>query len=198
MIKFVPHGYVAELVLQNGIESGRLLDIGFGPGYLLHALSHKAPNLELFGVDISSNMIAFAKRTFLKNASGKKVEISIGSACELPFMDNSFDLAVSSSFLHMLEDAVPYLHETVRVLKPSGISTIFCFRRDVVGMIRAIGYLQTYVNHVLKMSTDGMGKVFDSSYTASEVDSILRDIPGIEWKIDQNIFRMQITIKKKF
>ena len=88
---------VAErLVAHYGLRSGaRILDVGCGKGFLLHDLKHAVPDASVSGLDISRYALAHA----VEDVRGHLVE---GTAAQLPFADNSFDLVVSVNTLHNL------------------------------------------------------------------------------------------------
>ena len=73
----------------------RILDVGCGKGYLLYEFTRVVPGAEVRGIDISTYAIEHAKeevRPFLDP----------GSATELPYDDDTFDLVVSVNVLHNL------------------------------------------------------------------------------------------------
>jgi ubiquinone/menaquinone biosynthesis C-methylase UbiE len=44
------------------ISSGRVLDVGAGPGHLLVEIARRRPNLELVALDLSRKMLKIAKK----------------------------------------------------------------------------------------------------------------------------------------
>jgi SAM-dependent methyltransferase len=88
---------VAErLVAHYGLRPGaRILDVGCGKGFLLHDLKHAVPDASVSGLDISRYALEHA----VEDVRGHLVE---GTAAQLPFADNSFDLVVSVNTLHNL------------------------------------------------------------------------------------------------
>ncbi|GAA1558527.1 class I SAM-dependent methyltransferase [Kribbella sancticallisti] len=82
-----------------------LLDVGCGRGYWLDLLAEKAPNVELTGVDVLADVP-------LRNA--KYVP---GSAEQLPFDDNSFDIVFSSHTIEHVRDLTAMVSELKRVAR---------------------------------------------------------------------------------
>lgn len=106
--------------LSAGLAKGRVLDIGCGNGFILKALSKKVSDIEVFGFD---NTFSLAKAT--KKRLGEKANILRASAnCQLPFIDNSFDLILSTDALEHLKDPSLLLKEIHRLLKPGGRAVI--------------------------------------------------------------------------
>jgi SAM-dependent methyltransferase len=88
---------VAEAIARHyQLRPGqRVLDVGCGKGFLLYELTRAVPGLEVAGIDISHYALDCAKDEV-------KPWLQFGSATELPFADNSFDLALAINVLHNL------------------------------------------------------------------------------------------------
>ncbi len=84
------------MVASYGIRPGmRILDVGSGKGFLLHDFTEACPGVEVAGIDISSYAIEHTMvsvRSFVR----------LGSAAQLNFPDDSFDLVLSINTLHNL------------------------------------------------------------------------------------------------
>jgi SAM-dependent methyltransferase len=83
-------GLVKSLLPLGGL----VLDVGCGTGQLAAAIA--AEGFDVFGVDLSASMVARARERGL-------VGTYAGVTTNLPFADNSFDLAVTVATLHHLE-----------------------------------------------------------------------------------------------
>jgi len=103
------------LNLQDGTK---LLDVGCGTGSLLKELSRSGKELNLYGIDLSPEMINAAR---VKLKDEKRVELYEKSAADLPFESNYFDYVVCMNSLHHHADPKQSLTEMTRVLKPSGV-----------------------------------------------------------------------------
>ena len=75
-------------------KNQKLLDIGYGNGYLLH-LAGKSFGCNLYGIDISEDMKTLAFKRNKHAARDKRLNLEVGDCCKLNFPDNTFD-AVSS------------------------------------------------------------------------------------------------------
>lgn len=98
-----------------------VLDIGCGTGVLTRLAAKRVENDgEVIGIDPSAEMIQVAKRSAAKVHS--KADFQIGVVESLPFVDERFDIVLSSMMLHHLppELKVTGLREIFRVLKPGG------------------------------------------------------------------------------
>jgi ubiquinone/menaquinone biosynthesis C-methylase UbiE len=103
------------LSLQDGMK---VLDVGCGTGSLLKELSRSGKELNLYGIDLSSEMIRAARE---KLKDEKHVELHEASAADLPFESNFFDYIVCMNSLHHHADPNQSLTEMARILKPGGV-----------------------------------------------------------------------------
>lgn len=87
----------------------RVLDVGTGTGAVARAAAANFPAAEVVGVDVSSEMIAEARR----HAGSERERYDVGDASALAFDDASFDLVV-------LNNMIPFFDELARVTRPGG------------------------------------------------------------------------------
>lgn len=102
---------------------GAVLDVGTGPGVLLAELVRLRPDLRVSGVDLSADMVDAANRNLA--GFGARASAHQGDVADLPFPENSFDVAVSSLSLHHWDDPAAAAGELARVLRPGGQLVIF-------------------------------------------------------------------------
>ncbi len=98
----------------------RVLDVGCGPGYFVRVLGRTVgPTGSVVGLDAAPEMIEYARRRSLRQPN---CSFEIGTAESLPFVDASFDVVVSSLFVHHLPDELRLqaVREMKRVLRPGG------------------------------------------------------------------------------
>jgi ubiquinone/menaquinone biosynthesis C-methylase UbiE len=89
------------------------------------------PEAKLIGVDISSAMVAQAKRNLEKRRQDLQIEVRVADANALPFNDESFHCVVSTGSLHHWKDPIHALSEAYRVLKPCGHTLIYDLVRKI-------------------------------------------------------------------
>ena len=98
---------------------GLVLDVGCGTGQLGAAIA--AEGFDVFGVDLSSSMVARARERGL-------VGTFAGVTTALPFADNCFDLALTVATLHHLETperVAATVREMGRVVKRGGFVVLW-------------------------------------------------------------------------
>lgn len=111
--------YKKTVALIDVKDGARVLDIGYGNGYLLKCLNKKN-NLELYGIDISEDMLIQATKKNKKAAEKGKLHLEIGDCCKLRYEDNMFAAVSSINTVYFWDDTVKGLSEIRRVLIPGG------------------------------------------------------------------------------
>jgi len=98
-------------------NNSSILDIGSGKGFMLRDFKEALPGLQIRGIDISE----YAIQNSLDDIKGYQ---DVGDAKDLPYEDDSFDLALSIVTLHNLprEECAQSLREITRVSKNSFIT----------------------------------------------------------------------------
>ncbi len=99
---------IADLPLP---ARARILDAGCGSGRNMVDLARLGP---VTGVELSGTSVCLARA----RDTGEVIE---GSVLEMPFDENSFDLAVSLDVIEHLEDDLGALRELRRVVAPGGL-----------------------------------------------------------------------------
>ena len=80
-------------------EDAKLLDIGYGNGYLISLLFRRY-GVELYGIDISDDMKAHAAKRNRKGIAAGKVHLETGNCCELQYENDSFDAVTSINTIY--------------------------------------------------------------------------------------------------
>src|ERR1700691_490001 len=127
-------GRRAAIIATNNI-GGRVLEVGVGTGI---SLPQYAPNLRIFGTDISEGMLRKAKQRVadqrLKNVEG----LAVMDAEKLEFPDNSFDVVMAQYVVTAVPNPEKALDEFARVLRPGGEIIILSRVSAEAGMRRFI------------------------------------------------------------
>lgn len=106
-------------------ETARILDIGCAKGFMLFDFKRHFPKIDLWGIDISEYAISNAIPDIRKN-------LSVGTATNLPYEDNFFDLVISINTIHNLDksDCAKALQEIDRVTRQHAFITVDAFRSE--------------------------------------------------------------------
>ncbi|MEP6853791.1 MAG: methyltransferase domain-containing protein [bacterium] len=97
------------------------LDIGFGGGLGLTELLRRVGTAgQVHGVDISTTMLARARRTHRDDCSAGRLRLDAGSITALPLDDASVDAAITVNTIYFVDDLDRAFAEVARVLRPGG------------------------------------------------------------------------------
>lgn len=106
------------------IRNKRLIDIGCGDGTFAVELFDRGHPKSITAIDPSEDAIQIAE----EKKGGRAIEFSIRSAYELPWANNSYDVAHLRGVLHHLERPIDALREAFRLapvvvsIEPNGYS----------------------------------------------------------------------------
>ena len=108
-----PRIYHVKLISNHlgDLRGKRVLDVGCGKGRFARIFREQEPQAELWGLDISSEMLRFVPAG---------IPTSAGSMTQLPFGDASFDAAYATESLEHAVDIERAVAEICRVVKPDG------------------------------------------------------------------------------
>jgi ubiquinone/menaquinone biosynthesis C-methylase UbiE len=189
----VPERKLAEAIAGR-LKGGTLIDLGAGTGYLSIEIAKRVPALNVYGIDLSKEMVKIAR----KHAEGvENVRFEIGNAAALPFEDDSIDFIVSTGSLHHWKKPVKVFDECYRVLKSGREAWIYDGCPDVPRdeadrLIKEYGSLR-YRVLVNLCQLHG--------FTKQEYDSKIRDMLEQtkfknSYQMEQTDIFMKITVKK--
>lgn len=99
-----------------GSDYERILEVGYGSGFLLPHLSTRAKSV--FGLDLDADPEMVQSR--LKGIMGVSPRLVRGSILSIPFEDGYFDCVVAFSILEHIKDYEKALGELHRVTAPGG------------------------------------------------------------------------------
>jgi ubiquinone/menaquinone biosynthesis C-methylase UbiE len=102
--------------------------VGTGPGYLLGYLARDRPDLSLWGLDFSPDMIRRARQRALTSPAAPRWLVA--DACGLPFPAGVFGQVVATFSFHIWPCPVAGLQELRRVLAPGGRAWVYELRRE--------------------------------------------------------------------
>lgn len=112
--------------LTSRVQSGRLLDIGTGPGRLLLEVHKLSPGLQLYGLDISKAMIELAQQ----NLVGVTSDLKTANVCATGYERDFFDAVVCTGSFYLWDQPEQGLEEIHRILKPECCAYLFETNRE--------------------------------------------------------------------
>ena len=157
-------------------NDGILVDIGCGGGFNIRRLLERSRDGFVYGIDISSTSVEKSKKTNKKNI-GKRCEVLLGSADNLPLKDNSINLAIAFETVYFWEALEKCFAEVKRTIEPGGK---FVVVNDPGGPEK----------HWEKM-IPGM-----KSYTPDEIKQAMEAVGFMDVKVTKNKFMFCVSGKK--
>ena len=190
MCKLRDRGWMeTNSLLASGICSGRVLEIGPGPGYLGLEWLTKTQDSRLTAVEISVEMIEQARRNAAGYGLQERVEYVPGDAHALPFEDAVFDGVFSNGSLHEWAHPKTVFAQIHRVLKPGARFFVSDLRRDMSPLIAWFLWLNTRPREI----RPGLLSSIRAAYTADEVRGLADQVAFRDLCVKGKAIGIEIT-----
>ncbi len=111
----------------GSLTDRRVLDVGCGKGRFARVLHEQNPGADIWGLDISEEMLRFAPAG---------IHTLAGSMTELPFADSAFDCVYATESLEHAVEIERAVNEMCRVLVPGGKLVIIDKNAEHWGKLR--------------------------------------------------------------
>lgn len=175
---------VLKRVLAKGIEKGKAIDVGTGPGIFPIFISKAIPKIRFKGIDLSPVMVDLAKKNAVEAGMNSRIDFEVGSAYRLPVEDRSLDLVLCINTLHHLNHPVDFFNEVARSLKEEGAFVIVDFHRDASFIW--VGFFDLFWKIFFgkhPKARKGFIESINSSYTVEECQAFLNQSKLSNWKL---------------
>ena len=115
----------AQIASSIGLEDGKLLDVGCGPGWLCVHVAAGRPDVDAVGIDHSPQMVQAARQN-----KGPCLNVTIREMGgeDIKFPEATFDVVTAIQTAHHWESPLAVLQEVYRVLIPGG--RLFLYEAD--------------------------------------------------------------------
>ena len=104
----------------------RVLEVGFGGGYLLGRIAAAVTAGSIAGVDVSEAMVAYCRQQYRSTILTGRLNLCCGTAEALPYPAEQFDKVCTVNSVFYWNDAPRAIVEIGRVLKGNGL-LVHCF-----------------------------------------------------------------------
>ncbi len=134
-----------------GVQPGdRVLEIGFGPGRLIHQIARRVTAGFVAGVDCSEVMVRQAARLNREFIQQRRVQLIQSTVSRLPFQDRWFTKACAVNSLQFWPAPAENLREVWRVLKLNGLLVLgLRMKNPARRFIGKVGFTEAEVQEVL-------------------------------------------------
>jgi ubiquinone/menaquinone biosynthesis C-methylase UbiE len=176
----------------SAIQSGKVLEVGPGPGYVSIEMARLLPEVEIVGLDLSETMIEIATRNANEYGVSERVEFRQGDAAEMPFEESSFDFVISCGSLHHWKKPERVFEEIHRVLKPGCSALIDDLRRGAPEE----SVREWVSGHESRFMRWGANHSFSEAYTAQEIEGILEGSAFEDFDVKVGEVNLEIWLRK--
>jgi SAM-dependent methyltransferase len=154
--KLILRDIVLSKLNFKGTET--VLDLGCGKGLLLIGAAKKIPLGKAIGAGhwVGNLEYKYSAEMVMNNAKiegvSKQIEVVTADAQALPFMNNSFDIVMTSLMMHHISDTKKALNEMVRVLKPGGNLIIADVNsKQYIPILESIGVSKIEIHYATRL-----------------------------------------------
>jgi ubiquinone/menaquinone biosynthesis C-methylase UbiE len=126
----------------NPDKDSLILDVGSNTGFNSLELAHITKST-IFGIDVSESCVLESNRKLSEDVDDVRDRVSfrVGSAYNIPFPENNFDLVMAGGATAFMSDKQKAIDEYVRVIKPWGyicITPLFYHLEPPMNLIKKI------------------------------------------------------------
>ena len=126
--------YKNTVSLVSTEAEDKILDIGYGNGYLIKQL-YKKNHSDMYGIDISEDMKLQASKANKCADMDQKLHLMVGDCCNLEFDDEMFAAVTSINTVYFWSDTVKGLSEIYRVLRPGATFYNVVYTKEWLDML---------------------------------------------------------------
>lgn len=127
----------AVRIIGRYYENPDILDVATGTGDMAIAAVKLSP-LQIKGIDISSKMLDLGRKKIKLRGLGEIIDLQEGDSENIPFPDNSFDVAMVAFGVRNFADPLKGLSEMTRVIRDGGMVLVLEFSNPTRFPVRQI------------------------------------------------------------
>ncbi|OAA20884.1 class I SAM-dependent methyltransferase [Kosmotoga sp. DU53] len=164
-----------KLLMEKIPYGARVLEIGIGTG---KNIPYYPYGVKVIGIDFSSGMLEVAKKR-MRTFQGKKLTLLEMDAQSMNFVDESFDIVISTFVFCTVPDPVKGLMEAQRVLKYGGKAIFLEHMKSDNYLINFFLYLANFVTKpLLGTSTvrDTKANILRANFEIEEEIHLVSDV----------------------
>jgi demethylmenaquinone methyltransferase/2-methoxy-6-polyprenyl-1,4-benzoquinol methylase len=124
-------------IISQSYKSPAILDVATGTGDLAIAAMKLNPS-KITGIDISGKMLEIGKEKIKKRGFSDTIDMIQGDSEKIPFIDNTFDVAMVAFGVRNFSDPLKGLSEMNRVIRKGGMIVVLEFSKPTGFLIKPI------------------------------------------------------------
>jgi cyclopropane fatty-acyl-phospholipid synthase-like methyltransferase len=127
--------YNAVLENLNVKPNEKILDIGFGNGYLIKKLFKKGIPVNVYGIEISKDMLHKVTAINEQYISNKTLQLFLENINKTSFEENLFDKIYTVNTIYFWGELEKSFSEIKRIMKPDGIFINVIYTKEYLDKI---------------------------------------------------------------
>jgi SAM-dependent methyltransferase len=199
------YAWAEDCIAEDLATAESVIDVGCGNAIFARRLSERVEGRAFTLIDQSASQIEMGRANIDAVRVRNSCAATVGSACDLPFADDSFDLLISTGSINLWPSPVGGLEECRRVVRPGGTVWIFdqgpvtgfldamdsLFRLRVFGL-GIPGYTLDHVRELGDSVFEGAasvvcnGSLYGLRWTKAEPASVASEEPAVGRSGDGN------------
>ena len=138
-----------------------ILDVGFGNGYFISKILKKNIPVNIYGIDISNDMVNHASKKYKRFVQKGNLNFSLANIQETSFENDKFDKIYTISTVYFWKDMKKCFSEVKRILKPNGLFLNVIYTKAFLETIRytTYGFDKYTVEELIKITEENGMKV---------------------------------------
>ncbi len=148
----------------------RILDVGCGPGWI--TVNYALGGAKVHAIDLTRTAVELTKK-HLVFRNGPPAHVMVSNAEQINYLDNAFDLVVSSGVLHHTPNYMTGIAECFRVLRPGGEAKLTFYRKGILHSSVFFRFIRIFMQ-LMKVKHPGA----DMAQDAKNVDDFIRQYDG--------------------
>jgi SAM-dependent methyltransferase len=120
-----------ELALSGG---ERVLDVGFGNGFMLRRLT-KRHKCDYYGIEISADMVTAANKRNAEIIADGRMKLAMGDIVKTDFADSFFDKVYTVNTVYFWSDLSAGLAEINRIISNGGVFINTVYSKEWLGKL---------------------------------------------------------------
>jgi SAM-dependent methyltransferase len=121
-----PMNKLALRMLNLESADERVLELGFGGGYLLNKILKNPGVKSVAGIDVSPEMVDFCTKRFASDIKRGKLQLKCCNTVNLPHFDSKFTKICTVNTIYFWSDVKQTLNQLYQILEERG-SLVICF-----------------------------------------------------------------------